>query len=319
MTSQAAQTDELVRLILERAACGAEAAEQDENAQEYDWTRPHVLSPDQVERLVRLSDSSAGALAGALTQTLGRDVELSAVRPSEQYAKDVFRDQQDDQHETLSVLLRDQQGEPCGTISVPAVVASAWVAKLLGSGDVKAREMSSLELAILSDVLNTLTEAFASSLLEAGYPSIRCDREPADRVGSSFQPDDGMTVFDNQAGDEQVVRFVLCDDFLCPAATDLSAGREQLQQQILAALGEVRLDVQVLLGKAELTLREAASLSCDDVLVTDTRIGQPVELTVDGVAVLTGLPASYEGFYALKVLRWLTPPAEGAREEQTHG
>ena len=58
------------------------------------------------------------------------------------------------------------------------------------------------------------------------------------------------------------------------------------------------------LGSARATMREVMALQAGDVMILQTRIDEPVELTVQGRLVMRGHLATCEGKYAVKISSW---------------
>ncbi len=308
MTSQAAQAEGLVDQMLARISASSPAAEKNEQATDYDWTRPHAFMPAQLERLKTVSNRAAEAIAAALENTLGRTSEITAAELEQIYAADAFGQESDNAMQWA--MLGDADGRTRGALGIKPENASAWVAKLLGGEPSEGRTMSALELEILADLFETVAAAFNSALNEEGVDTLQCDSHAAENVAGSFEPSEEMLVFVYNEGDDEIARFILSSGFIQQRPDGQNESPQQIKQQIIDALENVIISAEVFLGTVQLTLREAANISPGDLLITNTCAGQPIYLTSDDKPILAGYPARFKDSYALKVTNWTSPSGE---------
>ena len=73
------------------------------------------------------------------------------------------------------------------------------------------------------------------------------------------------------------------------------------REDIVEHLRSVRVSAQAVLGKAVATMRDVMALEPGDVLLIQKKANEAIELTVQGRAVLSGLPVTCAGRYALLV------------------
>ncbi len=304
--------DALVEQILARA--GDADLAQDDQASDYDWNRPHAFTPAQLERISQLVGQAAGELAEALNELIAQEFELTADEPAELYAADVFKEESDDAQMQWALLGDDEDRARCA-VGISSQNASTWVAKLLGGQASGGRTMSTMEMEILSDVFKTLTGAFSAVLSRNGYARLQCLEKRGAQATSCFEACEEMLILVYKAGDEEVVRFAVSSAFLSARAGAHNATDQQDRRKIVAALQNVRICAEVILGSVSLPLRDVADLSVGDVLITDTAPGQPVNLTVDSMAILSGFPARFRNCYALKVAGWVAPSAQNEQSQ----
>ena len=71
--------------------------------------------------------------------------------------------------------------------------------------------------------------------------------------------------------------------------------------RVIDALGDVEVDLVAVLGRCPFTVRSLLALDCGSVLRLDGAPETPVELQVDGVPVLRGMPVVKDGNLAIEV------------------
>jgi flagellar motor switch protein FliM len=84
------------------------------------------------------------------------------------------------------------------------------------------------------------------------------------------------------------------------------------KDDLVAAVGEVPVRVRVEIGEALMAARDWASLGRGDVVALGRRVGEPVLLRVEGVALARGELVDLEGEVAVRIVERLvgreTPP-----------
>lgn len=312
MTQTASKSDRAILSLLMAAKKGPPAEVEPNEATDYDWNVPCSFTPAQLEKLQRFAERAGAEIAKMLGAQLHEEVELLPEKLSEHYAArlGLLEDHADSYH----VPIAGEGGEQCGLVVIPGELARGWVAKALGSTESTAgqeRELSSLESALMQDTVAMVVEAFSAELQAIGGRVLQCGRQGPDKAALPDAKDEReycvLAFRAGQGSDQPAISFVLASDVLAEAidaaATRQSADRpsEDSRKDMLASIKAASVTATVGLSMIGLTLREFMSLEEGDLLITDSRIDRPLELLVDGEAVLSGHPVSCDGQYALRI------------------
>ncbi|HOK66169.1 MAG TPA: FliM/FliN family flagellar motor switch protein [Anaerohalosphaeraceae bacterium] len=93
-------------------------------------------------------------------------------------------------------------------------------------------------------------------------------------------------------------------EFAAADGQDIRGGQEHLDMLL-----DIQLPVTVSLGKAEIPLRRLLQLQPGSILSLEKRIGEPVDLIVQGVPFATGDIVVVEDCYAVRIREILTTAA----------
>ena len=93
----------------------------------------------------------------------------------------------------------------------------------------------------------------------------------------------------------------LAESIVVGGADGTNAAEVDVEREVLAHLAQMMVTATAQLGHTHVTLRDLLCLAPGDVLLIDTRVGEPIPLQVDGRAVMSGLPAQSSGKYALMI------------------
>lgn len=316
MTQNTTQSDQAILQLLASAGPPPPTPEETD-VTDYDWDSPCVFTSSQIERLQRLAGSAAGEMSAALRARIHEDVELQPGPPIQRYAEQLFSEEDDTKR--CYVSLATENSAKCGFMMVPGELANQWVAKVLGGAGTEEKDLSSLESAILIDIVELLLVAFNRQFQPAGAQALWCGKDVSSSpVLSPDTPTEEYTILPFRTSgddDHDEMQFMLTSDVLAPAAgadnkDTFSKSPGQIRKDIIAGIEQVGIEADAFLGETELTLREIMSLESGDVLLTDTEIGQVVVLTVNGVKVLYGYPIRCSGQYGLQVVDWAISHSE---------
>ena len=298
--------------LLQTAGGGETPAWTDVEAADYDWSVPHHFVPAQLASLSAFAAAAAAKIAEGLNSLLRSDMQLSAGAIQEQYARDV-RTGEDEAAEYFATLVTGSS-EPYGVLALPVGVAIGWVQQLLGgSADQggEGKEPSSLESSLLQDIFTALATGLSAASAEAGGATLRAGKEIT--KGLTVADNDGSQeycriTFQQQDSDEQAaVSLLALSRQLEPVAGAVPSDQtpEQAQAATRTHLEEIPIVADVQLGTATVTLSDALSLEPGDVLLIQKHLGEPVDMSVSGRSLFSGLPVTCSGQYGIQI----TPPA----------
>lgn len=312
MTQTASKSDQAILNLLTAAKKGPPAEVEPIEATDYDWNAPSSFTLAQIEKLQRFAARGATEIARMLGDQLHEEVKLLPEKLTQHYAARLGI--LEDRAESYNVPLAGEGGEQFGLVVIPGELARGWVAKALGSTDSAAdqeRELSSLESALMQDTVATVVAALSAEFQAIGGRALQCGGQGPDKAALPEARDEReycvLAFRASEESDQPAISFVLASDVLAEAingaAASKSAGRppEESRKDLLASIEAASVTATVALSTTGLTLREFMSLEEGDMLVTDSRVDRPLELLVNGEAVLSGHPVSCDGQYALQI------------------
>lgn len=314
MTLLMSQFDaQLVAGLLKAARVRTGPAPQEPEAKEFDWKAPSRFTPDQLARLGDFATGLAGAVSAALGDLLRTKTVLELHGVTQHYASELQAWQS--QASVYCVALADGQTR-CGLVALARSCAAGWVDRSLGAktGPQEApRELTSVEIAILLDILGTLAGAFSQACQKAGgkkLPSVSGllkAEEIEELIGHEAAREYCKIALRASEGKgDPVLTFVLTCDALegvaGSAATRASpTSAEAVRKAVMAHVEQVPITVRVRLGQAQVAMGELMRLEPGDVLLLDRSCDEPAEVLVGQRVVMSGFPASCEGQYALRI------------------
>ena len=312
MTPQAPESDSAVLKLLAAAKNSPPAACEDVEAADYDWNVPSRFTASELDNVGRMSEKAAVEIARELSSQLHEETPVRAVGPSQHYAGRLELLDPDSDNLPFCVTRADQS--PCGLVLIPGELARSWVGKALGGSTADGaadREFSTLEAALLRDVVEAIVNAFSSQYRMVSDQTIECGRQASGSDGlGEVKSDDEYCVLSFGIGAQEgqpAISFVLSSDILGQAAgggTVSQAGDaspEDSREKLLACVRQASVTATVSLMTTNLSLRDVMELEVGDVLIADKCVGQPLEVLVGGSVVLSGHPVSCDGQYALQI------------------
>jgi len=312
MTQTASKSDRTILGLLTAAKNSAPAKADPTEATDYDWNAPCSFITAQLEKLQQFAAKAATEIAKVLSDQLHEEVPLQPDQLSQHYVGRLFLLQ--DQTDNYCFPIGPEGGRQCGLVVIPGQLIRGWVAKALGSTEsqgAQERELSSLESALMQDTVATAVQAFSVEFQRIGGHTLDCGHErPVEAALPDARDEDEYCVLAFQVGEENdhaAISFVLASDVLAKAVDAKAAGQSaekppgQCRKDLLASVQEASVTAAVWLPATGLSLREVTSLEEGDVLIMDTKTDQPLELLVNGKAILSGHPVSCEGQYALQI------------------
>ncbi len=272
-------------------------------AVDYDWEVPHHFGAAGRARLDAFAATVARAVAEKLGALLRTEVAIEARPAGERYGATVRATVEG----TYRFPLAGPGGEVCGLVRLPAALAVGWVERLLGgTGAAEARELSSMEAALLVDLVAAVVRSLAAVSAEMGGPSVQhVDRMLDDDEPLPGRDEDEFCHLVFAVGERAEVVFVLASETLEPIArgsgdAEPATKAEEVPGRLAAHLAEAPVRARVELGTTEILVRDLMALEPGDVVVLNAAIEDPVQLRVGERVVAGGRPVTCEGQYAFQ-------------------
>lgn len=324
MTPDAARTDQMISDFLDAAKSQPVPAPAEIDISDYDWDSPSIFTPAELGKLGDFSAQVGIEISKVLSGQICEQVELQSDKPGQCYAENLPL--LDSETANYCVTLATDGGPNCGLIAIPAAQTIEWITKVLGgsaSASEQGRELSSLESALLQDILVSVVKAFSDTFQKVGGKAVQAGKEVSAKVElPEANPSDEYILLSFRTGQEPqrlAISIVLTGEVLAPAAgADIgkqdNESPETIRKKMLANVGLAKLEGYVRLGTVNLTIREVMSIEEGDVLLINKKIDESAELIMRGKVVLSGYPARCEGQYALRITK---PTRSGPRPEKT--
>jgi len=310
MPEQPAQHDpsraaDIIRRLLQSARRRKPVVD-DGGAQDFDWRTPYVFTQDQLQKLSAFGTKAMSRVTAGLAKVMRSDLPLEPLPAGTMYFREAVGE---GSYYTLALLAGST---PTGLIRIDAGVASSCVEKLLGGagklpGD--DRELSSLELSLLQDLISGVSTAFSTTFREAGGQVFGNGAELVkNKLAVPLDDSREMIQFPLAVkGQATPVMSVIlpCElmDFVSRglAKPQPPATAEQNKKAMLQVLNEVSLMGEVWFAPAATTMQDVLALEAGDVLLLPQGLDEPLSVTIQGRAVLAAVLGSRRGKYALEV------------------
>lgn len=309
-------TDSLSRERIQQllAAVGSRPAEDAMQIEttEYNWCRPHYFDHSQLDKLGDFTKQVAEGVAKRFAHFCKGGFDVTVASTAQHFAADFLERVSDNKQDDYYLAFGADQEHPCGLICIPTQTAFIWARQLLGdsgSEEDSRVDLSLLEESLLLDITSAIVEEFSVACGSSNFQpakSIVKTRLPLELQGTEelFK----ITFEFKKAGlkkNFEAHLLILCGKLESVVGrTAQAAGKfsvDDISKVILGHLQEMPVLVTAQLASTVLTFEEIMNLQVDDILLTDKRVDQPVELIVDDRTVCYGWPAKSAGKYAVTI------------------
>ena len=312
MTQMTSKSDQAILSLLTAAKKGEPVEQESTEAVDYDWNVPCRFTPAQLDKLERFTEKAATAIAAKLSAQLHEEVGVWTDPLSQHYAGRLALLEGD--ADSFYFTVTRENGEQCGLVAIPGELARDWVGKALGGSETASdneHEFSSLEVALMRDVVVAVVEALSSEYRVISGSGFQCGLQVStDEMMPDVRSEDEYCVLAFRVGEEKDqagVSFILASEVLTEVASSgiaAQSGDRSLgdsRENMLACVGQASVTATVSLMAVNLSMRQVMNMEVGDVLMSDLRVGQPLELLVGGTLVVSGYLASCDGQYALQI------------------
>ncbi len=312
MNQQQSQLDlEIIQRLSQAARMRTSPVEPPEDLVEYDWTVPAHFTREQKSKLDEFAAQLSPSICEVLRALFRSKVEMQVSSVGEHYAGQLRSSVQEPAEFYVELLAGDRV---CGFMSLSAAKAFGWVGRLLGaqsSSEDADREMSSLEGAILLDIFSALSKVLSESL-QAGLGSALGSGTELFRACCGLDESDAeeyckISFGDADSEEQPFFCLAILSTFLEPVTGEAKAqttgGRsaDDIRKDMLNHLVQVQVEATVYLGRAFVKVRNITDLQPGDVLLTERKVDEAVEVFVQDKMVFSGFLATCQGQYALRV------------------
>jgi flagellar motor switch protein FliM len=290
-------------------ATGAAVSAAKGDIVEYDWRVPSRFVRAERDSLDAFGRKVATAVSRDLSALLRQELKFQAGSVTQHYGSAAATDTPQ-----YGVPLADKSGRTCGMVGLAPAMAVGWVERLLGSresGSGGARPLSSLESALLVDIVGAIVKTVSAASKESGGPtfqhveSVSAEKSPlADRGTDEFCR---IALAPADAGAKTAIAIIMLSSALAPVADPENAKKpamtpEETRKILLGHVEGASVSATVRLGTANATMRDLASLEPGDIILLTRTVNDPIDMLVKGKAIHSGYPVISEGRYAFQVL-----------------
>ena len=294
------------------SAVGVESEEDTRSnidAYDYNWSRPHYFSSDELKELESFTRKVAQSCARKFTRLYHSDFGVTISSTTQYFVNDFAASAKELSDHYLS--FGADPDKPSGFVGVPRQTAIVWATQLLGDSESPKdtdRELSQLEKSLLCDTASSIIEAISDS-------SDSCDFQPSAEVVSGRLPVEfedteelckiTFNVKKSDSDNSSEAYFVILCDELRPIVGDRKRDRvlsgEDVANAMLDHIYEMPVSVKAQLDSSVISIEEAMSLDVGDILLLDKKVGELIELIVEDWILFRGRPAKCAGKYAIVV------------------
>ena len=312
MTQTTSKSDQAILRLLTAAKNGQPIEPEPIESTDYNWNAPCSFTPAQLDKLERFAARAGTEITGKLSAQLHEETQLWTGVPSQHYAGRLALLEGGTDSFCFPVTRED--GEQCGLVVIPGELARGWVGKALGGAETasdNAREFSTLESALMRDVVVAVVEALSDEYRSVSGGTLQCGRQiSAGEALPEVRNEDEYCVLAFRLGeetDQTAVSFILASEVLVGVAStgiiaqpgDKPPGDSR--GNLLACINQAPVTATVSLMTLNVSLREALNMEVGDVLISDKRVGESLDVLVGGAVVISGHPVSCDGHYALQI------------------
>jgi flagellar motor switch protein FliM len=278
------------------------------DVRDYDFSCPHRFMPSHHQRLSDFADQVARNMSTVMSTALRSHYKMTCSRVNEEYAV-----RHEESENRYYVPLRVEDGM-VGYISIPAKTAIIWITSMLGGickGEVDdTREMSALENDLLLDLGQHLVESFAAASIEFAGPEFLMLRDvtpvPPEFEDSSEQIlQYSRFVFERTDAEHDLpFSMIILSHIVEPVAGLIPPARltpGEARERLLQSINEVDVPVEVRVDRAEVAVRDIATLAAGDILMLGKRIYDPVDVLFCKKVLFRGVLVQFDGRYGVTV------------------
>jgi len=295
------------------ASVGSKPTEDNTQIQttDYNWHQPHYFSIEELNKIDDFSKKFAMAIAGKFTSLCQNDFNVTIASVTQHFAAE-FREQSPDSPPELFLPFSTNQNQLCGVVSIPLPTATVWARQLLGdseTADDSGKDLSELEMSLLSDIGSGIIEAFSSSYESLDFRPVQSfikGQLPLKLKGPEELCKITFNVNKTDSENTSAAHILILCSELDPVAEKKASvsghnklSPEEVSKAILQHIGQMHVYVTAQLASTQLTLDQIFNLQVDDILILGKRVDEPIELMVDGQRVYYGWPAKSVGQYAV--------------------
>ncbi len=278
---------------------------------EYDWSRSHYFSSEQLKKVEDFAKRTAVAIAEKFRAFYNADFEVTVPSVAEHYATAIINRTDDADESDYYLVFNNGAKQFCGFVRIPYQAALRWATGLLGDLESQGepeRGLSQLEESLLLDV--------ASSFVRALFIAERsCDFKPAEElikanfaveVDSSSQFSEIAFEIKKAESEDSSKAFVFIlssnlNEVVGKSGREVVLSAEENRKAIIENLEKVSICVTAQLDSAMLSFEDAIGLQAGDILLLDKKLDEGAEVLVQGRRLFYGRLAKNQCSKALVI------------------
>ncbi|MBT3198280.1 MAG: hypothetical protein HN350_00020 [Phycisphaerales bacterium] len=312
MSQATSKSDQAVLTLLAAVKNGRPAESEQIETRDYDWNVPCCFTPAQLDQIKSFTEKTAKDISCELGEQLHEEVELAPAPLTQHYAGRLALLEGD--ADSFYFPITYENTEQCGLVVISGQVARQWVSKALGGSEAvntDGYEFSILESALMRDVVVSIVQALSGRYRMISGKTLQCGPQiKVDEILPDRRSEDEyclMAFRVDQEDSQTPISFILASDLVAEIASNgITANTSEKtpqnsQEDMLACVEQAVVTATVSLMTVNLSVRQVMGLEIGDVLMSELRIGQRLDLSVGGTTVLSGYPVSSDGQYALQI------------------
>jgi len=315
VTNNKLSREKLQALFLQYTDSDTSHEPSDEKISEYDFYKPHYFNKEQMALLNNYFETLSSLLADEFSNMCNNQFNAKITSITEIFSENLINTSQDEKMPYNLAIQNNASGDISGFLSIPPESARLWTTQLLGETEpAESDQLSDLELSLLIEIATSFIKAFSDS-----HSSVNC--QPVSETLSRSVPipldnciEMSKIIFElsNEDGkNNSQASFVLFSSCLNSIADklditgDQNAGQD-CKQLIIEHFKSQQVNIVGNFAKIKLTVEDMMNLQTDDVILLDKKVGQPIDLSINGKRIFQAQPVQCEDSYGVVITKILT-------------
>lgn len=283
--------------------------EEAEPAEPFAWDQPWRFTQDMLQHLREFCKRTGSTLAKHLHEVYNDEHELGDIQLQLRFGEQLKPEAGSDSDYIVSIDIPN--GRRIGYVKLPPVLAMTWIERQLGGRAVAQevhRDLSALESVLMVEATKAAVDVVSESLTEShGQPVAAGDQAYR---GDYMLPGEDDTIFVRielpLVFSEVTLPLVLAIEAeylaaVCDPSARLRRKQAPAKQRMQGHIERVELGAEVLVGRADVLLRDVMALEAGDVLVLKRECDDPIDLHVEGTQLAKGYPVQVGENYGFQL------------------
>jgi flagellar motor switch/type III secretory pathway protein FliN len=303
----------LTQMLGRRQSAASDAKAAGSDAPLLDWTCPHHFDSQGWIRMQELGGQMASSIEAALGPMCLEAPKVTLKKVVQDYACKAAERAVSGQKPQYFLPFLSQAKRPEGFLCVQLETAGVLIAQVLRDPEASAGQsgvFSSLEESILQDAMAGLLDAVIAALQTGGQASLK----RADHIVVGQWPLDARHMqdlcgfaFTVAFAKQSIEIHMLAAAEILDAALQITSRVQkplnpaEQSKKIIRLLHDIPVRITAQLSMFSIRMEDLVTMDPGDVLVTDKRTNEPLDILVDGVFCFRAWPALCEGKFSLVV------------------
>lgn len=307
-----------LRNLLATARSNDPVDEPDFETADYDWKRPHQFNDSHRIILSQFGNQLATGLGDEFTDACN-DPSVVTISPVTEYYCNGLKEEYCNGKSNCYIVIIDENNRQVGVLLIPHLSAVQWASKMLGDTTPEVTEeyeMSNLEESLLVDLCNDLIKKLSETMEKNELKSVRSqgvltsrdwpveslDYEEYTQMQLQVQHTEGtgeasLFILSSLLGQISGIGF----------ADESQTNSMEVRNAVIASIKKIPLEVDVLLGSANISMSTLMNLSKGDVIVLDRKTYEPLDAIIEERVFFHGFPVRTLHRYAISVTDVIMP------------